>query len=107
MLSSGNFAIPSGSLDNAVPADGSITTAKLADDAITSAKIADDAVVAAAIADDAVTCCYCYKCCILATLRSDLRNLAVRLLLTRQTIQHDFVFSTTVTGNDGIWSLEI
>lgn len=52
---SGNFAIPSGSLGNAVPADGSITTAKLADDAITSAKIADDAVVAAAIADDAVT----------------------------------------------------
>ena len=52
---SGNFAIPSGSLSNAVPADGSITTAKLADDAITSAKIADDAVVAAAIADDAVT----------------------------------------------------
>ena len=51
---SGNFAIPSGSLGNAVPADGSITTAKLADDAITSAKIADDAVVAAAIADDAV-----------------------------------------------------
>lgn len=52
---SGNFAIPSGSLGNAVPADGSITTAKLADDAITSAKIANDAVVAAAIADDAVT----------------------------------------------------
>ena len=52
---SGNFAIPAGSLGNAVPADGSITTAKLADDAITSAKIADDAVVAAAIADDAVT----------------------------------------------------
>tara|TARA_R100000734_G_scaffold11339_1_gene8511 strand:- start:1580 stop:2371 length:792 start_codon:yes stop_codon:yes gene_type:complete len=51
---SGNFAIPSGSLGNAVPADGSITTAKLADDAITSAKIADDAVVAAAIADNAV-----------------------------------------------------
>lgn len=51
---SGNFAIPSGSLGNAVPADGSITTAKLADDAITSAKIADDAVVSAAIADDAV-----------------------------------------------------
>ena len=51
---SGNFAIPSGSLGNAVPADGSITTAKLADDAITSAKIADDAVVAAAIADNAI-----------------------------------------------------
>jgi len=40
----GGFAIPSGSLGNAVPADGSITTAKLADDAITSAKIADGAV---------------------------------------------------------------
>lgn len=51
---SGNFAIPSGSLGNAVPADGSISTAKLADDAVTSAKIADDAVVSAAIADDAV-----------------------------------------------------
>jgi len=51
---SGNFAIPSGSLSNAVPADGSITTAKLADDAITAAKIADDAVVAAAIATNAV-----------------------------------------------------
>ena len=44
---SGNFAIPSGSLGNAVPADGSITTAKLADDAITSAKIANDAVTSA------------------------------------------------------------
>lgn len=51
---SGNFAIPSGSLGNAVPADGSITTAKLADDAITSAKIADDAVTSAAIATNAV-----------------------------------------------------
>jgi hypothetical protein len=35
----GGFAIPSGSLGNAVPADGSITTAKLADDAVTSAKL--------------------------------------------------------------------
>lgn len=52
---SGNFAIPSGSLGNAVAADGSITTAKLANDAVTSAKIADDAVVSAAIADDAIT----------------------------------------------------
>ena len=51
---SGNFAIPSGSLGNAVPADGSITTAKLADDAITSAKIANDAVTSAAIATNAV-----------------------------------------------------
>ena len=51
---SGNFAIPAGSLGNAVPADGSITTAKLADDAITSAKIADDAVTSAAIATNAV-----------------------------------------------------
>ena len=51
---SGNFAIPTGSLGNAIPADGSITTAKLADDAITSAKIADDAVVSAAIATNAV-----------------------------------------------------
>lgn len=51
----GNFDIPAGSLDNAVPANGSITTAKLADDAVTSAKIADDAVVAAALATDAVT----------------------------------------------------
>jgi hypothetical protein len=50
----GNFDIPAGSLDNAVPANGSITTAKLADDAVTSAKIADDAVVAAALATDAV-----------------------------------------------------
>ena len=50
----GNFAIPAGSLGNAVPADGSITTAKLADDAITSAKIADDAVTSAAIATNAV-----------------------------------------------------
>ena len=51
---SANFAIPAGSLGNAVPADGSITTAKLADDAITSAKIADDAVTSAAIATNAV-----------------------------------------------------
>ena len=36
---SGNFAIPAGSLGNAVPADGSITTAKLADSAVTDAKI--------------------------------------------------------------------
>tara|TARA_R100001510_G_scaffold57331_1_gene65045 strand:- start:377 stop:1018 length:642 start_codon:yes stop_codon:yes gene_type:complete len=50
----GNFDIPAGSLDNAVPANGSITTAKLADDAVTSAKIADDAVVSAALATDAV-----------------------------------------------------
>ena len=61
----GTFAIPAGSLNNAIPADGSITTAKLANDAVTAAKlandsvhtvnIADDAVTAAAIADDAVT----------------------------------------------------
>ena len=46
---SGNFAIPSGSLSNAVPADGSITTAKLADDAITAAKIATNAVASDAL----------------------------------------------------------
>lgn len=52
---SGNFAIPSGSLGNAVPADGSISTAKLADDAVTSAKLADNSVVTAAINADAIT----------------------------------------------------
>ena len=46
---SGNFDIPAGSLDNAVPADGSITTAKLADDAITAAKIATNAVASDAL----------------------------------------------------------
>jgi hypothetical protein len=50
----GGFAIPAGSLGNAVPADGSITTAKLADGAVHTAKIADDAIHTAKIADDAV-----------------------------------------------------
>lgn len=46
---SGNFDIPAGSLDNAIPADGSITTVKLADDAITAAKIATNAVASDAL----------------------------------------------------------
>tara|TARA_R100000278_G_scaffold105448_1_gene81945 strand:- start:5960 stop:6595 length:636 start_codon:yes stop_codon:yes gene_type:complete len=51
----GNFDIPAGSLDNAVPANGSITTAKLADDAVTSAKLATGAVGADALSSSAIS----------------------------------------------------
>ena len=99
---SGNFAIPSGSLGNAVPADGSITTAKLADDAITSAKIADDAVVAAAIADDAVTSAAIATNAVasdaLNIARSDLPSGTVLQCVTTN-YSDDFVFSLGSSGN--------
>ena len=88
---SGNFAIPAGSLGNAVPADGSITTAKLADDAITSAKIADDAVTSAAIATNAVA--------------SDALNITSADLPSGTVLQckttnypNDFIFSLSASG---------
>ena len=40
----GNFDIPAGSLNNAIPADGSITEAKLASGAVTTTKLASGAV---------------------------------------------------------------
>lgn len=101
---SGNFAIPSGSLGNAVPADGSITTAKLADDAITSAKIADDAVVAAAIADDAVTSAAIATNAVasdaLNISRSDLPSGTVLQCVTVN-YSDDFIFSLGSSGNAG------
>tara|TARA_B100000035_G_scaffold259519_1_gene230181 strand:+ start:709 stop:1509 length:801 start_codon:yes stop_codon:yes gene_type:complete len=93
---SGNFAIPSGSLGNAVPADGSITTAKLADDAITSAKIADDAVTSAAIATNAVASDA------LNIARSDLPSGTVlQCVTTNYPDDFQFTLSGGATGSNG------